>query len=81
MEAAKHGRLELAKLLVKSGAAIDETQRAGWSPLHVAVASKQTPMVNLLLSQGARIDATILDGKTLLDLAVEKGFVDEFRPL
>ncbi|TYZ69191.1 hypothetical protein PybrP1_008882, partial [[Pythium] brassicae (nom. inval.)] len=85
MEAAKHGRLELAKLLVKSGAAVDETQRFGRSALMLALSHRQQWIVQWLLKDcGASVataDSAGLDGKTPLDLAVEKGFVDEFRPL
>lgn len=68
-------------LLKDCSASVTTVDNAGWSPLHVAVASRQPSMVNLLLYHGARIDVTNRDGKTPLDLAVEKGFGEEFELL
>ncbi|TYZ65273.1 hypothetical protein PybrP1_007018, partial [[Pythium] brassicae (nom. inval.)] len=88
MEAAKHGRLELAKLLIKSGAAVDETQRFGRSALMLALSHRQQWIVQWLLKDCGASVATAdsagwspLHVAMPLDLAVEKGFVDEFRPL
>jgi len=70
--AARHGRLEAARLLLDRGAQIDavtndhHTQR---TPLHLAANGGHLEVVRLLLERGASVAARDLDGDTAESLA------------
>lgn len=76
MLALSYRRHEVARWLVdEQGASVETKDHAGWTPLHVAAASNDSDMVKLLVQKAAtKAGATNRDGKTALDLAVEKGF-------
>src|SRR5450759_4512327 len=65
MFAAK-GNLEMVKLLVERGAAINQT---GWNPLIYAAWQGKTDVVKYLLEKGAEIDALAPNGISALMMA------------
>lgn len=69
MYAALHGRLDVVKLLVSKGAAVNQQ---GWTPLHYAASSGQTQVIEYLLGQNAYIDAASENGTTPLMLAARQ---------
>jgi len=50
------GSLDIAKVLVDAGADINMKSTEGYTPLFVAVQNKHKPVVEYLISKGARID-------------------------
>ena len=56
MHAVKHGYLSILEVLLIKGAQVDTTT-AGWTALHRAADMVNVPMVHLLLSKGADIEA------------------------
>lgn len=58
MAAARVGLQEVAEWLIGVGARVDETNRRGETALIVAVQSRQTPIVRILLESGADPDRT-----------------------
>jgi uncharacterized protein len=78
MMAALKGRVDWMRRLLARGAAVD---RAGWSPLHYAAAGPGTAAVQLLLEQGAALDARSPNGTTPLMMAARYGSEDAARLL
>jgi hypothetical protein len=70
LHAVINNQLEIASLLIKSGAYINAYDRDGYTPLHWAALSGFTEMADLLLDQGAEIDSFDNLGCTPLILAV-----------
>ncbi len=67
--AIKLNRLDMVKLLIEKGAAINVKDRKSQTPLHIAIKLNRLDMVKLLIEEGAEVN-----GKTPLDFAVdEKG--------
>jgi ankyrin repeat protein len=64
--------LEMARLLVGSGADVNAVQEGGLTPLHHAAAHGQIELARLLLEHGADPSAKTADGQSPLDMA-EKG--------
>ena len=54
--AARHGHVEVARLLLEKGANIDRAEANGIFPLLMAISNDQVPMAHFLLEQGARIN-------------------------
>jgi uncharacterized protein len=46
-----------AALLLAAGAAVDAVDRLGCTPMHLAAASGNVPLIRRLLAAGARVDA------------------------
>ena len=69
MLAAKLNRLETAKLLLRAGACIDETNDEGETALHLAANGGFAEMIELLLKKNASIDIQTKEGNTALHLA------------
>ncbi len=65
-----HNQIEIALLLIQSGAYINSYDRDGYTPLHWAALSGFTELTDLLLEYGAEIDALDNAGCTPLILAV-----------
>src|SRR5215218_8474034 len=61
VESAKLGQLARIKELVAAGAAVDTTDRRGFTPLMWAAAGGQTEMVRVLLDAGAAADRRASD--------------------
>ncbi|HEY3380092.1 MAG TPA: ankyrin repeat domain-containing protein [Armatimonadota bacterium] len=57
--AAFNGQKELVPLLVESGLDVNSASLTGFTPLHCAVATKQTEIMSWLLEHGAKVDAVI----------------------
>lgn len=53
LEAAKHGHVDLVRILLGKGANVNNRIRDGWTPLLVAVAEGHSEVVILLLEAGA----------------------------
>ncbi|XP_043279240.1 tonsoku-like protein isoform X2 [Venturia canescens] len=69
-EAANHGHVEIAELLIKSGANVDDPggpMCGGVTPLHDAASCGHFSMMFLLMKSGANLRAKTRDGETILD--------------
>ncbi len=76
-EAAARGDIELAKLLIASGASQLIANRYGELPLHMAVEKGQKQLVSLLLDLGSPVTAkTRFTKASSLTLAAESGHVE-----
>ena len=73
MMAALRGHLDAMRHLIALGA---EVKREGWTPLHYAASGESLAAVNLLLAQGADIDARAPNGNTPLMMAAGFGSID-----
>lgn len=65
----------MVELLLARGAAIDASNKAGWTALHRAVYSGRTAAVRLLVSRGASVLALTMDGCTPLHLAARSNML------
>lgn len=65
--------LDLARALLARGAGIDARSKAGLTPLMLAAAKDQVPVVGLLVQSGADAKLVSPAGKTALDIAVANG--------
>lgn len=70
MLAAIAGDLDASQKLLARGAQVN---RPGWTPLHYAASGPNTRLVELLLSQGAELEAEAPNGSTPLMLAAQTG--------
>ena len=66
---------EIAQLLIENGADVNAASQNQMrvSPIHSAVAARNTPLVKLLLDQNADINATQTGGYTALHAAAQNG--------
>ncbi len=73
--AAFFGQKETALVLIKLGALVDSrsTNAMKNTPLHAAVAGRQTELVDMLLDSGAAVGATQTGGWTALHAAAQNG--------
>jgi ankyrin repeat protein len=70
--AARHGQLEIAQLLIASGADVHATEPLhNFSALYLSVAFEHTEVTKYLLSQGADPNVATHEGSTALLLAVD----------
>jgi uncharacterized protein len=60
---------DVAKLLVKKGAACDLKDKLGWTPLHYAAQDQNAAAVKILIRAGAEIDSKDDNGNTPLSRA------------
>lgn len=72
------GDLQRSRKLIAKGARVNQS---GWSALHYAAVKGQTPVIKLLLSNGAAVNEPSPDGDTPLILAVRSGEVDSVQAL
>jgi ankyrin repeat protein len=68
------GDVEVMKLLLASGAAVNGIKQPDLTPLHFAAGNGHKAAVELLLSKGAKVDPVTGSGVTPLHLAVLKGY-------
>lgn len=68
--AARHGHMEVARLLLARGADIDRAEANDIFPLLMAISNDQVPMAHFLLEQGARINGQDWYGRSPLWEAV-----------
>lgn len=66
--AIEFGHVEMAKLLLASGAKVEAADSQRWQPLHYAAFHCQPDIVELLLARGASPHSTTQDGNTPLGL-------------
>lgn len=69
-EAAAHGRVEVAQLLIEAGAAVNREDRDLREPLYFAAQSGSQTMLSLLIENGARINHKDKKGETVLYQAI-----------
>ena len=71
--------LEIARLLVNSGANVNVTDDEGWTPLHAAARSGYRDIAELLLESGASLDVRNKNQETPLHVACYNGKLDVSR--
>lgn len=71
--AAMQGQVEIARLLLQSGADIDGFDRDESTPLHVAALHRKSEMVRFLLDQGADVNRRDKNGAYALSFAISGG--------
>ena len=81
LESAKLGELARVRELLAKGAAVNTSDRRGFTPLMWAAASGNVELSRLLLESGAAVDRRANDGTTALMLASANGFTDVVRAL
>ncbi|GAB7326466.1 hypothetical protein MBLNU13_g10468t3 [Cladosporium sp. NU13] len=67
----RHGNIEMAKLLIASGADVNMPCAGSTTALEIAVKQLDSEMLKLLLSSGADTDTSVLSYTWLLSIAVE----------
>jgi ankyrin repeat protein len=70
----KAGNLEELHQHIDQGASLSERDKAGMTPLHLALSLDKPEIALELIRRGADINARIPDGSTPLIMAVNKGF-------
>ena len=70
--AALHGHTDIAKLLIRRGAKVGDTNRDGNTPLHVAAFLCRDDIVKLLLEKGASPQKKNRRGETPIDVVSSK---------
>ena len=73
--AALKGSSEAVRLLIDSGAKVDEADNKDWTPLHVACQHGHTAVVEILIRAGADPNKLISMGRNALHLAAFEGRV------
>ena len=71
--AATNGNLQIAAILIKAGASLDQKDKLGNTALHLAADRNQVEMAQLLIDVGAALDADNRNGMTPLMLAASRG--------
>jgi quinoprotein dehydrogenase-associated probable ABC transporter substrate-binding protein len=64
------GPIEVARALIARGAKVNAVTTAGVTPLMIAAARDNSPMIGLLIQSGADLAAKSGDGQTALDIAI-----------
>lgn len=75
--AAKHGRASIIPALIpEAGVNTQDLTGSKWTPLHYAASSRKVECCKSLLAAGA--DKSLVDahGRTALDIASERSFLD-----
>ena len=70
--AAANGNLQIAAILIKAGANVNQKDRLGNTALHVATERNQTEMAELLIDVGADLNSENRDGMTPLMIAARQ---------
>lgn len=71
-----YGGAEMAKLLLKAGADVDERSKGGYTPLIIAAGRGYTDIVEVLLKAGADVWAVGESNRTAKSLAYERGYYE-----
>ena len=79
--AAAGRQIEICRLLLAAGAAVDARQAGGFTPLHQAAQNGDPEMVELFLSAGADPTGQTDDGHSAADIADAAGHPDVARRL
>ena len=70
LQSVRDGDSALVALFIQAGMYPDMIMRSGITPLMIAAANRQLPVVNLLIKHGADVNAQQKNGATVLDLAL-----------
>ena len=71
-EAAEKGKIREVKLYLAAGTDVNaKDNNDGWIPLHYAAYNGRKEIAELLISQGADMNANDVGGRTPLDLAIQ----------
>jgi len=81
IESVKLGELARARELLSKGAAVNASDRRGFTPLMWASASGHLELVRQLIEGGAAVDLLAHDGTTAMMLASANGFTEVVRAL
>ncbi|XP_054880457.1 protein TANC2-like isoform X2 [Poeciliopsis prolifica] len=73
--AAGHGKLAVCRLLLDQGAAAEQSNRHGITPLFSAVRRGHTRVVELLLNYGVEVNSVDQQGRTALMTAASEGHI------
>ena len=73
--AARHNHHQLATLLIRKGARVDDQDCSGATPLHIAALNGSADTVNVLLNMNATVEMKDKNGKTPLDVVLENASV------
>ena len=71
--ASQFGDLEIARLLIDSGADTSVTDESGWAPLHVAAWRGHETVARLLIDRGTDASVSNIHGSTPLHFAARNG--------
>ena len=71
-ESAYRGFIDLVELLIHKGAAINATDKDGWTPLHAACRQGNLGVVKLLVDAEASLSCRSRAGKLPRDYAVDQ---------
>lgn len=80
-ELIKHGRIEAVRMLVATGADVNEMADGGWTPLATAASAGQEDIVRLLLEKGADVNAAGQRQRTALHWAAQDGNIEILKML
>lgn len=58
--------------LIDEGVDINEKDERGWAALHYAARTRRTDIVLLLIKRGAQLDSREGEGRTALQIAIER---------
>merc|ERR1711871_1649039 len=72
-DACQGGHVDVVRLLLEKGAAVDRTFRTGATPLYIACSNGHVAVATLLLDKGAAVDRPNKNGATPLSIAKERG--------
>jgi ankyrin len=73
------GSARVVELLAEKGANVNNQDKNGMTPLHIASRSGAVDIVRVLLEREAQVDMTSYDGKTPLHVAVQAGHLNVVR--
>ena len=79
--AASRGHVNIGRLLLDRGAALENPDNISISAIYLAVLNGQTEFVRLLLQYGFCVDSRHYDGCTPLMVAAERGHLDTVQLL
>ena len=79
--AARYDHHQLAALLIRKGARVDDRDCSGATPLHIAARYDHHQLAELLIRKGARVDDKDCNGFTPLHIAALNGLADTVNVL
>ncbi|KAH6605783.1 hypothetical protein Trco_004936 [Trichoderma cornu-damae] len=76
-----HGRLDIARLLLRFNALANVTDSLGHTPLERAYSICNIPLVRMLIDHGADVEAWMMDGEPLLARCIFDGAFEMFNAI